>query len=74
MKKFLTDKQQKINIIYSNLSNMILENPDLEELLLEYFSDIMEQVDTDIAIGVLDHFKSAVAKDLSIGIKVRWGY
>lgn len=74
MKKPLTEKQKKINCIYSNLHNFILENPEQEELLLECFAETMEEVDTDIAIGVLDSFKSKFASELSRGIKVRWGY
>lgn len=67
-------KQGKANTVISEIRNLLLEQPELDkEILLGYMGDILCQFDTDIAIEVMDEFGDE-GREVSHGIKVRWGY
>lgn len=87
MSKIRLERQDTINTIISNLRDSISElnlyysgedNHSFEYNQLELFSNIMERVDSDLAIDVLEQYAKdypkSDAKELALGIKVRLGY
>ena len=71
------ERQGKVNTIISDLRNMLYEfepqSKDDKQLLLEYISDIICQLDTDIAIEVMEDF-GYEGREVARGVKVRYGY
>ena len=67
----------KSNIITSDIENFMLEfkpkNDADKENMLSYFSSIICQLDTDIAIEVMNNFGD-IGKNQAMSIKVNYGY
>ena len=70
-------RQAKINTIVSEIEEFMMEHPPEYltniESMLGYFSKIICQLDTDIAIEVMEHFGKE-GKHQSMAIKVNYGY
>lgn len=73
------DKERvgKVNTIISEIEGFMMEFPPQyetdKESILGYFSNIICQLDTDIAIEVMNHFGEE-GKNQAMAIKVNWGY
>ena len=69
-------KVDKVNNIISEIEEFLSENGTNGGLygrdVLEYFADIICQLDTDIAIEVMEHFPEG--KDIAKMIKIEYGY
>jgi hypothetical protein len=67
----------KVNTITSEIQGFLMEfPPDYEsdkESILSYFSAIICQLDTDIAISVMENFGKE-GKNQALAIKVNYGY
>lgn len=77
MSKLDKERQSKVNTIISEIEGFMLEfSPQYEtnkESMLGYFSNIICQLDTDIAIEVMNHFGKAGEHQV-MTIKVNYGY
>lgn len=75
MAKILTEHQKIINKIKSNLFAAQSEHKDIFPQILQVTADCLEAagVDTDIIIAAVEDFEDS-DKNISIGIKVRYGY
>jgi hypothetical protein len=72
--KFDKERQGKVNTIICEIRGLILEEPPKDlELFLGYMGDILCQLDTDIAIAVMNEFGDE-GRNVSHGIKVKYGY
>lgn len=71
------DKQAKINTIISEIEGFMFEFDmtltDDKSSMLSYFSAVICQLDTDIAIEVMEHFGEE-GKHQAMAIKVNYGY
>ena len=71
------ERQGKVNTIILEIEGFMSEFPPqfetCKESMLGYFSNIICQLDTDIAIGVMEHFGKA-GKHQAMAIKVYYGY
>ena len=76
MSKLDKERQEKVNAIISEIEEFLSENGTngglYETDVLEYFADIICQLDTDIAIEVMEHFPEG--KDIARMIKIEYGY
>jgi len=78
-KKMKLDKERqgKVNTIISEIEEFMLEFPPQyetdKESMLGYFSNIICQLDTDIAIEVMKDFGKA-GNNQAMTIKVNYGY
>ncbi len=73
------ERQGKANTIIMDIEEFLSETVRRDGLngmeetdVLEYFSDIICQLDTDIAIEVMEHFPKG--KDIVKMIKIEYGY
>jgi len=70
-------KQGKVNTITSEIEGFMLEfEPNSKEdkaSMLSYFSAIVCQLDTDIAIDVMENFGEE-GKNQALAIKINYGY
>jgi len=73
------ERQGKANTIIMDIEEFLSETVRRDSLngmeetdVLEYFSDIICQLDTDIAIEVMEHFPKG--KDIARMIKIEYGY
>ena len=77
MSKFDTERQGKVNTIISEIEGFMFEFgmnlTDDKSSMLSYFSAVICQLDTDIAIEVMEHFGEE-GKHQSKAIKVNYGY
>jgi hypothetical protein len=77
MRKLDKERQGKVNTIISEIEGFMLEfSPQYEtdkESMLGYFSNIICQLDTDIAIEVMKDFGKA-GEHQAMAIKVNYGY
>ena len=77
MSKLDKERQGKVNTIISEIRGFMLEFPPQyetdKESMLGYFSDIICQLDTDIAIKVMEDFGKA-GEYQAMSIKVNYGY
>ena len=77
MKKIDLNMEGKVNTIISEIEGFMLEFPPQyetdKESMLGYFSNIICQLDTDIAIEVMEHFGEE-GKHQAKAIKVNYGY
>lgn len=77
MRKLDKKTQGKVNTIISAIEQFMFEfSPQYEtdqETMLGYFSNIICQLDTDIAIEVMEHF-GKYGKNQAMAIKVNYGY
>ena len=77
MSKLDKERQGKVNTIISEIegfmSEFVPENETDKESMLGYFSNIICQLDTDIAIKVMEHFGKA-GENQAMAIKVNYGY
>ena len=71
------ERQGKVNTIISEIEGFMFEIPPKyetdKESMLSYFSAVICQLDTDIAIEVMEHFGEE-GKHQSKAIKVNYGY
>jgi hypothetical protein len=71
------NKQANVNTIVSEIEGFMMEFPPEhdtdKESMLGYFSEIICQLDTDIAIDVMNNFGKA-GKNQAMAIKVNYGY
>jgi len=71
------ERQGKVNTIISEIEGFMLEFPPQyetdNESMLGYFSNIICQLDTDIAIEVMKDFGKA-GENQAMAIKVNYGY
>ncbi len=74
MSKLDKERQGKVNTIISEIEGIQLEL-DIQnwDVLLGYISNIICQLDTDIAIEVMEHFGKA-GEHQAMAIKVNYGY
>jgi hypothetical protein len=76
MSKLDKQRQGKANTIIFEIEDFLSENGTngglYERDVLEYFADIICQLDTDIAIEVMEHFPEG--KDIARMIKIEYGY
>lgn len=76
MGKLDKQRQGKANTIIMDIEEFLSENGTngglYETDVLEYFADIICQLDTDIAIEVMEHFPEG--KDIARMIKIEYGY
>ena len=77
MSRLDPERQGKVNTIISEIEEFMLEFPPQyetdKESMLGYFSSLICQLDTDIAIEVMEHFGKA-GKHQAMAIKVNYGY
>ena len=77
MSRLDTERQGKVNTIISEIEEFMLEFPPQyetdKESMLGYFSNIICQLDTDIAIEVMKDFGKA-GEYQARAIKVNYGY
>jgi len=77
MSKLDKKRQGKVNTIISEIEGFMLEFPPQyetdKESMLGYFSNIICQLDTDIAIEVMKDFGKA-GENQAMAIKVNYGY
>ena len=76
MSKLDKERQEKANAIISEIEEFLTENginrgyDNVYEIdILEYFADIISQLDTDIAIEVMEYFPKG--KDIAEMMKVK---
>lgn len=73
----MKNSQGKINTITMDVKEYFSEYPPQDEYhrenILRYFSSIIQELDTDVAIGVMENF-GEIGKDIALGIKVNYGY
>lgn len=76
MSKLDKERQDKATLIISEIEEFLSESVRIDPIngmdetdVLEYFADIISQLDTDIAIRVMDHFPEG--KDISKMMKDR---
>ena len=73
MSKLDKERQGKVNTIIMDIEEFLSENGTngglYETDVLEYFADIISQLDTDIAIEVMEHFPKG--KDIAKMMKDR---
>lgn len=77
--KLNKEKQGKANTIIMDIEEFLNEisNPNntiplSRQDILEYYSDVICQLDTDIAIEVMEHFPEG--KNIAKMIKIEYGY
>ena len=70
-----TDKQV-INILKSNLINLLSENVNNEELIFDCFYQFLydSNISTDIIVNVLEQFDNDIAKEIILEIKIKDGW
>jgi len=68
----MTNKE-KSNSISSDVSNYLLEFEPNKEEFLSFVSSILCELDTDIAIGVMNNFGKE-GKEQALAIKINHGY
>lgn len=77
MSKLDKERLSKVNTIISEMEGFMSEfepfNEIEKESMLGYFSSIICQLDTDIAIEVMNHFGKA-GEHQAMAIKVNYGY
>lgn len=77
MSKLDHERQGKVNTIISDISCFMSEFPpqnlEEKETMLGYFSMILCQLDTDIAIKVMEDF-GPIGMDKAMAIKINYGY
>jgi hypothetical protein len=77
MRKLDKERQGKVNTIILEIEGFMSEFPPqfetCKESMLGYFSNIICQLDTDIAIEVMNHFGQA-GEHQAMAIKVNYGY
>jgi hypothetical protein len=70
-------KTQQINHISSTIEEYMMEFPPQyetdRESVLGYFRQMLEQLDTDVAIGVMERFGEQ-GKNQALVTKVNYGY
>ena len=76
MSKIDKERQDKANTIISEIEEFLSETVRIDPIngmdetdVLEYFADIISQLDTDIAIEVMEHFPKG--KDIAKMMKDR---
>jgi hypothetical protein len=71
------ERQDKVNTIKSEIEGFMLEFPPTNEIdkdiILGYFSNIICQLDTDIAIKVMNNFGKEGEQQVT-AIKINYGY
>lgn len=71
------ERQGKVNTIISEIEEFMFDIPPRagvdKESMLRCFSNIICQLDTDIAIEVMNHFGQA-GEHQAMAIKVNYGY
>jgi hypothetical protein len=76
MSKLDKQRQGKANTIIMDIEEFLSEIDSVSGMdevdVLEFFSDIICQLDTDIAIEVMEHFPKG--KDIARMIKIEYGY
>ncbi len=79
MSKLDKERQGKANTIIMDIEEFISETVRIDNIngmderdVLEYFADIICQLDTDIAIEVMEHFPEG--KNIAQMIKIEYGY
>lgn len=79
MSKLDKKRQGKVNTIISEIEEFISETVRIDSIngmdekdVLEYFADVICQLDTDIAIEVMEHFPEG--KNIAQMIKIEYGY
>jgi hypothetical protein len=77
MKKMDKERLRKVNTITSEIEGFLMEFPPQyetdKESILGYFSNVICQLDTDIAIEVMNQFGKE-GKNQALAIKVNYGY
>lgn len=77
MSRIDLNREGKINTIISEIEGFMFEFgltlTDDKSSMLSYFSAVICQLDTDIAIEVMGHFGEE-GKDQAMAIKVNYGY
>ena len=77
MSKLDKERQGKVNTIIMEINGFMSEFPPQyetdKESMLGYFSNIISQLDTDIAIEVMKDFGKA-GKNQAMAIKINYGY
>jgi hypothetical protein len=77
MKKIDKERLGKVNTIASEIEEFLMEFPPQyegdKESILGYFSKVICQLDTDIAIEVMNQFGKE-GKNQALAIKVNYGY
>lgn len=77
MSKLDKERQGKVNTIISEIEGFMSEFPPQyktdKESMLGYFSNIICQLDTDIAVEVMKGFGEA-GENQAMAIKVNYGY
>ncbi len=73
------ERQGKVNIAISEIEEFLSKTVRVDNMsgmderdVLEYFADIICQLDTDIAIEVMEHFPEG--KNIAQMIKIKYGY
>ncbi len=73
------ERQGKVNIAISEIEEFLSKTVRVDNMsgmderdVLEYFADIICQLDTDIAIEVMEHFPEG--KNIAKMIKIKYGY
>jgi hypothetical protein len=70
-------KIQQINEISTTIEEYLMEFPPQceadKDLTLGYFRHILEQLDTDVAIGVMERF-GEMGKNQALVTKINYGY
>jgi hypothetical protein len=73
----MESKLGRINTITMDIEEYFSEYPLQDEYhrknILGYFSKIIQELDTDVAIGVMENF-GKIGKDIALGIKINYGY
>ena len=79
MSKLDKKTQGKVNTIIMDIEEFISETVRIDDIngmdkrdILEYFADIICQLDTDIAIEVMENFPEG--KNIAQRIKIEYGY
>lgn len=64
----IADIEEFLSLIEKSTSELYLDRQDV----LEYYSDVICQLDTDIAIKVMEHFPEG--RNIALRIKIEYGY
>ena len=75
MRKILSDEEKKINLISSEIEEImdLWEGEDISDLLIPIRS-ILCAIDTDLAINVMEKIDTEESNEQALAIKVIYGY